>query len=84
MAGHKGPKPVQRYMSEGQRNTIAVCVSMYLKVKGRPRMVGGPDLAHGLHVENPCHKASYTQAKEVEACQQVSTTTVYVIALMSL
>ena len=32
MAGHEEPKPVQRYMSEGQLNTIALCVSMHFKV----------------------------------------------------
>ena len=32
VAGHKGPKLVQRYMSEGQMNIIALCVSVYFKV----------------------------------------------------
>ena len=32
MAGHEGPKIVQRHMSDSQMNTIALCVSMYLKV----------------------------------------------------
>ena len=40
MVGHKGPEPVQKYMSEGQMNTIALCVSMYFKVGKVPTKNG--------------------------------------------
>ena len=56
MSGHKGPKITQRFMSEGQMNTIALyvflCIPQLTKVQ--PRMVGGLDLAHGLLTEKPC------------------------------
>ena len=40
MVGHKEPKPVQRYMSKGQMNTIALCVSAYFKADKGPTKNG--------------------------------------------
>ena len=40
MVDHKGPKSVQRYMSEGQMNIISLCVSMYFKVDKEPTKKG--------------------------------------------
>ena len=51
MVSHKGPKTAQRYMSQGQMNTITLYFSKL--TKGQPRMVGGVDFAHGPSVENP-------------------------------
>ena len=53
IADHKGSKPIQRYMSKGQMNTIVLCVSLHFD-KGLIRMIGGSDLACGLSVEKHC------------------------------
>ena len=40
LAGHKGSKPVQRLMSEGQMTTIVLCISMYIGVDKGPNRYG--------------------------------------------
>ena len=56
LAGHKGPKAVRRYMFEGQMNTIALCLSMFVEVNKGPNKNGlGPDLAHGPPFEKACN-----------------------------
>ena len=40
MAGHKGPKPVKRYKSEGKMNSTALYVSVYFKVDKGPTKNG--------------------------------------------
>ena len=58
LAGHKGPKAVRRYMSEGQMNTTALCLSMFVEVNKGPNKNGlGPDLAHGPPFEKACTSA---------------------------